>query len=66
MPKERNVEEQIMKLLSLRMMTLSKLSKELDMNRSVIKGYIEALKNQGKVKVTKVGKSLCVSRDECS
>ncbi|MDI6826311.1 MAG: helix-turn-helix domain-containing protein [Candidatus Aenigmarchaeota archaeon] len=52
-----NLEERILNLLSKKIMSTSQLAKELGMRRDVAAGYLEALKNQGKLNFFKVGKS---------
>lgn len=50
-------EKKILELLSCKLLSVSQISKELGIRRDVITGYLEALKNQGKLEFHKVGKS---------
>lgn len=50
-------EKKILELLSERLMSVSQVAKELKIRRDVVTGYLEALKNQGKLEFHKVGKS---------
>lgn len=50
-------EKKILELLSAKLLSVSQLSKELGVRRDIITGYLEALKNQGKLEFHKVGKS---------
>lgn len=50
-------EEKILKLLSNKILSVSQIAKEMGIRRDVITGYLEALKNQGKLEFHKVGKS---------
>lgn len=54
---ENGFEEKILKLLESRLMSVSQISKELGVRRDVVTGYLEALKNQGKLEFHRVGKS---------
>ena len=53
----RDFEKRIMELLSSRLMSVSQISKETRIRRDVVTGYLEALKNQGKLEFHKIGKS---------
>ena len=60
MPKDltsNDFEKKIIELLNKRLMSVSQLAKELDMRRDVVAGYLEALKNQGKLEFYRVGRS---------
>ena len=50
-------ESRIMNLLSSRLLSVSQIAKELGVRRDLICGYLEALKNQGKLEFHKVGRS---------
>jgi len=52
-----NLEKQILDLLSKKIMSTSELARKLGMRRDVTAGYLEALKNQGKLNFFKVGRS---------
>lgn len=51
------VEKRILTLLSREIMSTSQVAKKLNMRRELTAGYLEALRNQGKLEKTKVGKS---------
>lgn len=55
--RENDLEKRILNLLSKKLMSISQVSKELGMRRDVTAGYLQALKNQGKLNFFKVGKS---------
>ena len=50
-------EKRVLDLLSARLMSVSQIARETKMRRDVIAGYLEALKNQGKLEFHKIGKS---------
>jgi len=50
-------ESKVMKVLSSSLMSVSQISKELNVRRDVAAGYLEALKNQGKLELHRVGRS---------
>jgi predicted transcriptional regulator len=50
-------EKKIIDLLSSKLLSVSQIAKELGVRRDIITGYLEALKNQGKLEFHKVGKS---------
>ena len=50
-------EKKILDLLSTKLLSVSQIAKELGVRRDVIAGYLEALKNQGKLEFHKVGRS---------
>ena len=50
-------EKKILELISDKLLSVSQISKQLGVRRDVITGYLEALKNQGKLEYHKVGKS---------
>lgn len=52
-----DLEKRIINMLSKELMSTSELARKLGMRRDIIAGYLEALKNQGKLKFSKVGKS---------
>jgi predicted transcriptional regulator len=51
------LEKKIIELLSKEILSISQLSKKLGVRKDLVEGYCEALKNQGKLKFQKVGKS---------
>ena len=51
------VERRILTLLSREIMSTSQVAKKLNMRRELTAGYLEALRDQGKLEKTKVGKS---------
>ena len=55
--RENDLEKRILDLLSKKLMSISQVSKELGMRRDVTAGYLQALRNQGKLNFSKVGKS---------
>lgn len=55
---ENVVEKRILTLLSKEIMSTSQVAKKLNMRREVTVGYLEALRHQGKLEKTKVGKSI--------
>jgi len=55
--RENDLEKRILNLLSKKLMSISQISKELGMRRDVTAGYLQALKNQGKLNFFKVGRS---------
>ena len=52
-----DLEKRIINILSKELMSTSELARKLGMRRDITAGYLEALKNQGKLKFSKVGKS---------
>ena len=50
-------EKRIIGMLSENLMSVSQIAKELKVRRDLATGYLEALKNQGKLEFHKVGKS---------
>jgi len=50
-------ERKILELLNSKLLSVSQIAKELGVRRDIITGYLEALKNQGKLEFHKVGKS---------
>jgi len=56
-PTPKGMEDKILKILSERIVSTSQLAKELGVKRYILTGYLEALKNQGKLEFYKVGKS---------
>lgn len=50
-------EKKILGILSKRLMSVSQVAKELGIRRDVAAGYLEALKNQGKLEFHRVGRS---------
>ena len=53
----KEVEEKILQLLSKKIMSVSQLSKEIGVKRYLLAGYLEALKNSGKLEAHIVGRS---------
>jgi predicted transcriptional regulator len=54
---ENNFERRILDLLGRKLMSTSQVARELGMRRDVASGYLQALKNQGKLDFFKVGRS---------
>jgi Mn-dependent DtxR family transcriptional regulator len=54
---DKSIEEKITQILSKRILSTSKLAKELGIKRYILVGYLEAMKNQGKLEFHKVGKA---------
>jgi DNA-binding transcriptional ArsR family regulator len=52
-----DIKRKILKTLREGPMSISELSRRLKMRRDFITGYLEALRNNGEVKVVKVGRS---------
>ena len=52
-----NFEKKILKILSSDLLSTTQVAKKLGMRRDVTAGYLEALKNQGKLEFHKVGRS---------
>ena len=52
-----NFEKRILNLLGKKLMSTSQVARELGMRRDVAAGYLQALKNQGKLQFFKVGRS---------
>ena len=50
-------ERKILDLLSKELLSVSQIAKKLGIRRDVAAGYLEALKNQGKLEFYKVGRS---------
>jgi predicted transcriptional regulator len=50
-------EKRILNLISDKLLSVSQIAKELGVRRDIVTGYLEALKNQGKLEFHKVGKS---------
>jgi predicted transcriptional regulator len=50
-------EKKILDLLSTKLLSVSQIAKHLGVRRDVICGYLEALKNQGKLEFQRVGRS---------
>ena len=50
-------EKKILDLLNTKLLSVSQIAKELGVRRDIITGYLEALKNQGKLEFHKIGKS---------
>ncbi len=56
-PTPDNLEKKIMEMLEGRLLSVSQIAKELKLNRAVAAGYLEALRNQGKLELFRVGRS---------
>jgi predicted transcriptional regulator len=56
-PTPNNLEKRILDLLEKKLLSVSQVAKELDINRAIAGGYLEALRNQGKLDFYKVGRS---------
>ncbi len=54
---ENHFERRILDLLGRKLLSTSQVARELGMRRDVTAGYLEALKNQGKLDFFKVGRS---------
>lgn len=52
-----DLEKRILELLSRKLLSVSQVAKELKIRRDVAAGYLEALKNQGKLEFHRVGRS---------
>lgn len=50
-------EKKVIRLLSDRLLSVSQIARELGVRRDVATGYLEALKNQGKLEFHRVGRS---------
>ena len=53
----KDIEARILRILSARIVSTSQLARELNLKRYILTGYLEALKNQGKLEFHRVGKS---------
>lgn len=51
------VEQRILLLLENNLISTSELAKKLSMRRDIVAGYLEALKDQGKIEMIKIGRS---------
>ena len=56
-PTPSNLEGRVMSLLEKRLLSVSQVARELNISRGVATGYMEALRNQGKLEMYKVGRS---------
>ena len=54
---DNDFEKKILDLLSKKILSVSQIAKNLEIRRDVVAGYLEALKNQGKLKFHRVGRS---------
>ncbi|MDI6721669.1 MAG: hypothetical protein QMD85_04720 [Candidatus Aenigmarchaeota archaeon] len=52
-----DIEKKIIRLLSDELLSTSQVARKLGMRREVASGYLEALKHQGKLEKTRVGRS---------
>ena len=53
----RDIEDKIIRILSNRIISTSQLARELGLKRYILTGYLEAMKNQGKLEFHRVGKA---------
>ncbi|MEM7825065.1 MAG: hypothetical protein QXO27_03790 [Candidatus Aenigmatarchaeota archaeon] len=53
----KDIENKIIRILSNRLLSTSQLARELGLKRYILAGYLEAMKNQGKLEFHRVGKS---------
>jgi predicted transcriptional regulator len=53
----KDIEDKIIRVLSSSILSTSQLAKELGLKRYILAGYLEAMKNQGKLEFHRVGKS---------
>lgn len=53
----KEIEERILKILSKSVLSTAKLAKEMGVSRYILAGYLEAMKNAGKLEFHRVGKS---------
>lgn len=53
----RDIEDKILRILTSHIMSTSQLAKEVGLKRYILTGYLEAMKNQGKLEFHRVGKS---------
>lgn len=53
----KDIEEKILRVLSKNVLSTAQLAKEVGVTRYILVGYLEALKNQGKLQFHRVGKS---------
>jgi DNA-binding transcriptional ArsR family regulator len=56
-PTPDNLEGRILRMLEKRLLSVSQIARELQISRGVATGYLEALRNQGKLEMYKVGRS---------
>jgi ribosomal protein S25 len=54
---DNNFEKKVLDLLKNELLSVSQIAKKLGIRRDVAAGYLEALKNQGKLELYKVGRS---------
>ncbi len=52
-----NIEKRILDLLSEELLSTSEVAKRINMRRDAVSGYLEALRNQGKLEKIRVGRS---------
>lgn len=50
-------EKKVLELLSVKLLSVSQIAKKLEVRRDIIAGYLEALRDQGKLEFHRVGKS---------
>ena len=56
-PTPDNLESKILSMLDKKLMSVSQIAREMKISRGVATGYLEALRNQGKLEMFKVGRS---------
>lgn len=54
---DNNFEKRVLDLLNKELLSVSQIAKKLGIRRDVAAGYLEALKNQGKLELYRVGRS---------
>jgi predicted transcriptional regulator len=54
---DNNFEKKVLDLLNKEILSVSQIAKKLGIRRDVAAGYLEALKNQGKLELHRVGRS---------
>lgn len=59
---DKDFERKVLDIIDGRLMSVSQISKEMGVRRDVMMGYLEALKNQGKLEFHQVGKSNIYTR----
>ena len=57
MQNENVIEKRILNLLSEEILSTSEVAKRINMRRELVSGYLEALRNQGKLEKVRVGRS---------
>ena len=57
MPHESKMENEVIKLLSERPISVSQLARQLNVRRDFLTGYLESMRDRGKLRVISVGKA---------